>query len=103
MGRGQGLRRGDAQEVHLRRPRDRVHGAARGGGPGPLPAAVLQVHRGGHRGRRPRGDVDYKDPNPQPKRTLEERKAAVQAKKSAMKAAMEAAEDDESEEDDDEE
>ena len=32
---------------------------------------------------------DYKDPNPQPKRTLAERKAAVQAKKSAMKAAME--------------
>merc|ERR1712128_118562 len=51
----------------------------------------------------PPASSDYKDPNPQPKRTLEERKAAVQAKKSAMKAAMEAAEDDESEEDDDEE
>ena len=33
--------------------------------------------------------AEYKNPNPQPKRTLEERKAAVQAKKSAMKAAME--------------
>ena len=37
----------------------------------------------------PPASSDYKDPNPQPKRTLEERKAAVQAKKSAMKAAME--------------
>merc|ERR1711957_616549 len=51
----------------------------------------------------PPASTDYKDPNPQPKRALEERKAAVQAKKSAMKAAMEAAEDDESEEEDDEE
>ena len=39
----------------------------------------------------PPDSADYKNPNPQPKRTLEERKAAVQAKKSAMKAAMEVA------------
>merc|ERR1712205_8819 len=39
----------------------------------------------------PTDNKEYKDPNPQPARTLEERKAAVQAKKSAMKAAMEMA------------
>ena len=43
----------------------------------------------------------YEQPNPQPKRTYEERKAAVQAKKDAMRAALEAA-DDSDEEDDDE-
>ena len=39
----------------------------------------------------PTDNKEDKDPNPQPARTLEERKAAVQAKKSAMKAAMEVA------------
>jgi len=46
-------------------------------------------------------DKEYENPNPQPKRTLEERKAAVAAKKAAMKAAMEMADDDD--DDDDEE
>merc|ERR1719240_950501 len=50
----------------------------------------------------PTDNKEYKDPNPQPARTLEERKAAVQAKKSAMKAAMEMADDDSEEEDDEE-
>jgi len=48
----------------------------------------------------PTDNKEYKDPNPQPSRTLEERKAAVQAKKSAMKAAMEMADDDDDDDDD---
>ena len=36
----------------------------------------------------PPDSADYKNPNPQPKRTYEERKAAVQAKKDAMRAAL---------------
>merc|ERR1712060_491002 len=42
----------------------------------------------------------YDEVNPQPKRTLEEKKAAVAAKKAAMKMALEAAEDDEDEDED---
>jgi len=42
----------------------------------------------------------YDEVNPQPKRTLEERKAAVAAKKAAMKSALEAADDDEDEDED---
>merc|ERR1712060_880423 len=42
----------------------------------------------------------YEQVNPQPKRTLEEKKAAVAAKKAAMKMALEAAEDDEDEDED---
>ena len=45
----------------------------------------------------------YEPINPQPKRTLEERKAAVQAKKDAMRAALEAADDDDDEDEDDDE
>jgi len=41
--------------------------------------------------------------NPQPKRTYEERKAAVQAKKDAMRMALEAADDDDDDDDDDDE
>ena len=44
----------------------------------------------------------YEPVNPQPKRTLEERKAAVQAKKDAMRAALEAADDDDDDDEDDE-
>jgi len=44
---------------------------------------------------------DYENPNPQPKRTLEERKNAVAAKKAAMKAAMEMADDDDDEDEED--
>jgi len=51
----------------------------------------------------PTDNKEYKDPNPQPARTLEERKAAVQAKKSAMKAAMEMADDDDDDDDEDDE
>jgi large subunit ribosomal protein L5e len=46
-------------------------------------------------------ESSYKPVNPQPKRTHAQRKAAVQAKKDAMRAALEAA-DDSDEEDDDE-
>merc|ERR1719261_737186 len=45
----------------------------------------------------------YDQVNPQPKRTLEERKAAVQAKKDAMRAALEAADDDDDDDEDDDE
>jgi len=48
-------------------------------------------------------EKEYTDPNPQPKRTLEERKAAVAAKKAAMKAAMEMADDDDDEDEEDDE
>ena len=44
--------------------------------------------------------ASYKAVNPQPKRTYEERKAAVQAKKDAMRAALEAADDDDDDDDD---
>jgi len=44
----------------------------------------------------------YEQVNPQQKRTLEERRAAVQAKKDAMRAALEAADDDDDEDDEDE-
>lgn len=42
----------------------------------------------------------YKTINPQPKKTLAERKATVQAKKDAMRMALEAADDDDEEEED---
>merc|ERR1711871_1566423 len=45
----------------------------------------------------------WPEKNPQPKRTLEERKAAVAAKKAAMKAAMEMDDEDDDEDDDDDE
>ena len=45
----------------------------------------------------------YEPVNPQPKRTHEERKAAVQAKKNAMRMALEAADDDDDDDDDDDE
>jgi len=48
-------------------------------------------------------EKSYKPLNPQPKRTLAERKAAVQAKKDMMRAALEAADDDDDDDDDDEE
>merc|ERR1719247_218411 len=44
----------------------------------------------------------YDPVNPQPKRTLEERKAAVQAKKDAMRAALEDDDDDDDDDDDEE-
>jgi len=44
----------------------------------------------------------YDQKNPQPKRTLEERKAAVQAKKDAMRAALEDADDDDDDDDEEE-
>jgi len=46
---------------------------------------------------------EYTNPNPQPKKTLEERKATVAAKKAAMKAAMEMADDDDDEDEEDDE
>jgi len=48
-------------------------------------------------------ESSYAPVNPQPKRTHEERKAAVQAKKDAMRAAAEAGDDDDDDDDDDEE
>jgi len=45
----------------------------------------------------------YEAVNPQPKRTYEERKAAVQAKKDAMRMALEAADDDDDDEEEDDE
>ena len=48
-------------------------------------------------------ESSYTPVNPQPKRTLEERKAAVQAKKDAMRAAAEAGDDDDDDDDDDDE
>jgi len=45
----------------------------------------------------------YEQVNPQEKRTYEERKAAVQAKKDAMRMALEAADDDDDDDDDDDE
>ena len=42
----------------------------------------------------------YDQVNPQPKRTYDERKAAVQAKKDAMRMALEAADDDDDDDDD---
>jgi len=48
-------------------------------------------------------ESSYTPVNPQPKRTHEERKAAVQAKKDAMRAAAEAGDDDDDDDDDDEE
>jgi len=45
----------------------------------------------------------YDQVNPQPKRTYEERKAAIKAKKDAMRAALEAADDDDDDDDDDDE
>jgi len=44
----------------------------------------------------------YEAVNPQPKKTLAERKATIQAKKDAMRMALEAADDDDDEEEDDE-
>merc|ERR1711871_159648 len=48
-------------------------------------------------------ESSYPAKNPQPKRTLEERKAAIQAKKDAMRMALEAADDDDDDDDDDDE
>jgi hypothetical protein len=48
-------------------------------------------------------EASYPKVNDQPRRTYEERKAAVQAKKDAMRAALEAADDDEDDDDDDDE
>jgi len=42
---------------------------------------------------------DFENKNPQPKKTYEERKASVAAKKASMKAALEAAEDEDEDED----
>jgi len=48
----------------------------------------------------PSETTEWKNPNPQEPRTLQDRKDAVQAKKSAMKAAMEAADDDDDDDED---
>merc|ERR1712070_318262 len=45
-------------------------------------------------------EQSYEPVNAQPKRTYEERKAAIRAKKDAMRAAAEAAEDDDDDDDD---
>jgi len=49
------------------------------------------------------GDKKYDTKNPQPKKTLEERKATVAAKKASMKAALEAVDDDDDDDEEDDE